>query len=169
MFGSVTEFFFRHIAGLQQAPGTRGYSELVRRRRRRLNSNSGHLSTPPRHLHRHPPAPRPLSLSNYVIPAQVFKPSVLMTPQFLSVCGNLSSVTASLLRPHGRIAAAWNCAVGHTGVTYTVQTPVGVTSTVHLPVASKSAQTIVSFIDGDVSEPRVFPPFSHLNTVLSLF
>ena len=29
MFGSTSEFFFRHLAGIQQLPGTRGYTSLV--------------------------------------------------------------------------------------------------------------------------------------------
>jgi len=28
MFGSTSEFFFRHLAGIQQSPGTRGYSSI---------------------------------------------------------------------------------------------------------------------------------------------
>ena len=106
MFGSVTEFFFRHLAGINQRPGTRGFSSIV------------------------------------------FKPAILMTPKFLAVCANLSSVSSRLLRPNGEIVATWDCAADHRGISYTIRTPVGVPSSAHLPVAATAAATVVTFSDG---------------------
>ena len=106
MFGSTSEFFFRHLAGIQQAPGTVGFRSIR------------------------------------------FHPSILLTPHLLSVCANLSAVNASMRRPRGEIAASWACNPTHEGITYAISTPVGVPSTVHLPVASTQAPTVVRVVDG---------------------
>merc|ERR1711937_936251 len=99
----TTEFFFRHIAGIQQETGSRGFSMIV------------------------------------------FSPSILLTPSLLSICQNVSSVNATLRRPHGDIKAAWHCS--DQGISYSVSTPVSVPAMVRLPLSSKSETTTITFYD----------------------
>ena len=118
MFGATTEFFFRHVLGIQQSPGTRGFSSIV------------------------------------------FRPSVLLSTQYLKVCSSLKSVNGTLRRPHGDIHAGWVCDAGASGadtsgagggggggggggVAYNVGTPVGVDAVVYFPLAAKDATTAI--------------------------
>jgi hypothetical protein len=120
-FGSASEFIFRHVVGIQQATGSRGYTAIEF----------------------HP--------SVLLAAAAIATSADGGTVPAVDACAELGGVNASMVRPHGEIKAAWTCNTtpqsqgqGAGGITYSITLPVGVTSRVHLPLNAGGKPTQVA-------------------------
>lgn len=117
MFGATTEFFFRHVLGIQQSPGTRGFSSIVFR-------PSVLLST--QHLK--------------VCSSLTSVNGTLRRPHGDIHAGWVCDAGASGAGGADAGAAGGG---GGGGVAYNVGTPVGVDAVVYFPLAAKDATTAI--------------------------
>jgi hypothetical protein len=116
MFGSASEFFYRHLAGIQQAPGSRGY-RMIRFRPSILFSTGDGAAT--------------LSLvcaNLSAVDASMHRPIGTIKASWACKMGTTNTTNSS------------NLVAGISDVLqlleYNVSTPVGVASTVQMPALS---------------------------------